>query len=150
MRLLLTNSHHKLCNYAEPKPLSWAKRGRFFWLFFIQFYLRRITYWAPLGRCWLSCRITYWVPVEMLTWVQDHILSTSGDAYFVAGSHTEHHWKCLVTCRITYWAPLEMLTMCLCLDPRNKRKDGWPGREERGGPRDTEKFSVHWPEYATS
>ncbi len=119
----------------SQNPLSWAKRGRFFWLFFIQFYL---------------CRITYWAPLEL----QDYILSTTGDADLVAGLHTEHHWRCLLTCRITYWALLEMLTYLLtyflCLDPRNKRKDGWPGSEERGGPWDTEKCSIHWPGYSTS
>ncbi len=79
------------------------------------------------------------------TYLQDHILSTTGDAYLLAGSHTEHHWRCLLYL-LTY-----LLTYSLCLDPRNKRKDGWPGREERGGgPWDTEKCSVHWPGYATS
>ncbi len=40
---------------------------------------------------------------------QGHILSTTGDAYILAGSHTEHHWRCLYFGRVTYWTPMEML-----------------------------------------
>jgi hypothetical protein len=96
--------------------LYWAKtkRGRFFWLFFIQFLSAQDHMLSTTGDADLVAGLcTYWAPLEMLTWVQDHILSTTGDAYLVAGSHTERHWRCLLSRRITYWAPLEMLACLL-------------------------------------
>ncbi len=43
-------SHCNVCNYAEPKPISWAKPYILAFLYLI-----------------LLCRITYWAPLEMLS-----------------------------------------------------------------------------------